>query len=251
MTIAKTTAEILGVPFVEKSFTLLRERQDINIFSDDTLLMIGSPTYAGKLPNKILPDFQNKIKGSCTLAVPIVTYGNRSYDNALAELTAVLQHNGFIVTAAAAIVAEHAFSDMLAKDRPDEADMHELEQFAQKISNKIAQDNCKEEIDVPGNADAPYYVPKGKDGEPAIFLKAKPLTKMELCNHCGICAEKCPLGSISISDPTAVEGICIKCQSCIKNCPTKAKYFSDAMFLSHVSMLQTNYTERKENYYII
>ena len=41
-------------------------------------------------------------------------------------------------------------------------------------------------------------------------------------------------------------GICIKCQACIKKCPKKAKYFDDPAFLSHVAMLEQNYTRRAE-----
>ena len=43
-----------------------------------------------------------------------------------------------------------------------------------------------------------------------------------------------------------VTGICIKCQACIKKCPTHAKYFDDPAFLSHVAMLEQNYTRRAE-----
>ena len=39
-----------------------------------------------------------------------------------------------------------------------------------------------------------------------------------------------------------MNGICIKCQACVKKCPTGAKYFDDAAFLSHVAMLEQNFT---------
>ena len=54
------------------------------------------------------------------------------------------------------------------------------------------------------------------------------------------------MGSISLEDPAQVTGICIKCQACIKKCPTGAKYFDDPAFLSHVAMLEENYTRRAE-----
>lgn len=251
MTIAKKISEILGVELLDKSFTLPGDREEIYEFSQDTLLVIGSPTYAGKLPNKILPDFQNKILGHHTLVVPVVTYGNRAFDNSLAELSSILYKNGFITVAAATIVAEHAFSEVLAKGRPDESDINELKIFAQKIADKIIRDDISEVINIPGDANAPYYVPKGIDGKDAKFLKAKPVTNVDLCNNCGLCADKCPVGSILKENPSIVEGVCIKCQSCIKNCPAKAKYFDDTMFLSHVAMLQDNFIKRKENNYFV
>ena len=53
------------------------------------------PTYAGKLPNKMLPYVQQQIHGNGALAVGVVTFGNRSYDNSLAELCAALEADGF------------------------------------------------------------------------------------------------------------------------------------------------------------
>ena len=92
----------------------------------------------------------------------------------------------------------------------------------------------------------PYYTPLRADGTPAKFLKAKPLTDRDKCVHCGLCAKVCPMGSI---DPETVEavGLCVKCQACVRRCPKGAKFFEDADFLSHVAMLEQNYTRRAEN----
>ncbi len=97
-----------------------------------------------------------------------------------------------------------------------------------------------------GEPVAPYYIPKGEDGEPAKFLKAKPLTDTAKCTNCGICAEVCPMGSVSKENYADVPGICIKCQACVLKCPEGAKYWDDAAFLSHVRMLESNFTDRKE-----
>ena len=104
---------------------------------------------------------------------------------------------------------------------------------------------------IPGDAAAPYYVPKGTDGQPAKFLKAKPLTDMEKCTKCGDCVKLCPVGSINPADVADVPGICIKCQACIRGCKAGAKYFDDAAFLSHVAMLEQNFTARKENEFFL
>ncbi|WP_278909212.1 DUF362 domain-containing protein [Faecalicoccus pleomorphus] len=100
---------------------------------------------------------------------------------------------------------------------------------------------------IPGDPNAPYYIPKGIDGKPVNFLKAKPVTDTKLCNQCGLCAISCPMQSIDLQDPSQVPGICIKCQHCIQICPEHAKYFNDPDFLSHVQMLETNYTQLKKN----
>jgi ferredoxin len=58
------------------------------------------------------------------------------------------------------------------------------------------------------------------------------------------------MGSIE-DDCITVSGICIKCHACVRSCPTKAKYFDDPDFLSHVRMLEREYMERAENKIIL
>ena len=92
--IGETLAEAWGVPLERFSFTRPAEREKEYAFQDTDFVMVGAPTYAGKLPNKILPDFQGKLHGNGALAAAVVTFGNRSYDNSLAELCAVLEADG-------------------------------------------------------------------------------------------------------------------------------------------------------------
>ena len=122
-------------------------------------MVVASPTYAGKLPNKILPDFQGKLYGNGALAVAVVTFGNRSYDNSLAELCAVLEGDGFHTVAGAAFACRHAFTDALADGRPDWDDKRAMEAFAGQIAEKIKEStDIPAPITVPGDAAAPYYV---------------------------------------------------------------------------------------------
>ena len=50
-----------------------------------------------------------------------------------------------------------------------------------------------------------------------------------------------------MADPKQVTGVCIKCQSCVRKCPHGAKYFTDEAFLSHIAMLEQNFTRPAEN----
>ena len=241
-------AKALRCPLGELDFTIPAAREAVMEFKAGDLVIVGSPTYAGKLPNKILPDFQSKLKGNGARAVAVVTYGNRSFDNSLAELVSVLTANGFILAGGAAFACRHAFSDLLAPGRPDEADLKAGEAFVLKAAARAEElAETGESLQVPGDAAAPYYVPKGTDGQPAKFLKAKPLTDMKKCTKCGYCVKLCPVGSIDPEDVTNVPGVCIKCQACVRGCALGAKYFDDPAFLSHVKFLEQNYTERKEN----
>lgn len=43
----------------------------------------------------------------------------------------------------------------------------------------------------------PYYTPRDRNGEPIKdFLKAKPVTDLDKCVRCGLCARLCPHGAI-------------------------------------------------------
>lgn len=245
-TIAEELAQQLHTHMERISFTTPVERERVRHFEEADLVVAGAPTYAGKLPNKILPDFRKKLHGRGALAVGIVTFGNRAYDNALAELCAVLAVNDFITIAAGAFVCRHAFTDALACGRPNESDLSEARDFARHIFEKVSAGRL-DSVEVPGNSDAPYYIPKGVDGQPARFLKAKPKTDASRCTSCGLCARLCPMGSIDSSHVFHVLGVCIKCQCCVRGCPNQAKYFDDTAFLSHVAMLERDFMESKHN----
>ena len=161
-----------------------------------------------------------------------------------------LQLNGFYVAGAGAFVAKHAFTDELAFGRPDKDDLTQAEELAAACVEKLLACNNPEsltELNVDGDADAPYYVPKGVDGAPAKFLKAVPNTDFSKCDSCGACARWCPMGSINPEKPWEVTGICIKCQACIRRCTKNAKCFTDEAFLSHVKMLEENYKKPAHN----
>jgi len=246
--LAEELAAKLAVPVEMVSFTRSAERAKGLCFGPTDLVVMGAPTYGGKLPNKILPDFQSKLHGNGALAAAVVTFGNRNYDNALAELCAVLEGVDFHTVAAGAFVCRHVFTDKLAYGRPGWSDLFEVKNFAKSVADKV--NNMTEipaPVAVPGQADAPYYVPLGTDGQPAKFLKAKPKTKLDRCNRCGACIRNCPMGAIDPKDPSNVPGTCIKCHACIHKCTKQAKYFDDPAFLSHVTVLEQTYAEPKNN----
>ena len=246
--LGKELAEGLEVPLKQIAFTKPAEREQVYTFTETDLVVVGSPTYAGKLPNKILPDFREKLRGNGALAVAAVTFGNRAYDNSLAELCAVLEGDGFHTVAAGAFVGRHAFTDELAYGRPGWSDEFEMKNFAKQVSDKVkALTDIRGPVQVPGDPEAPYYIPKGTDGQPAKFLKAKPRTNLSKCTNCGACARLCPMGAIDPADVSNVPGTCIKCQRCVRKCTKGAKYFDDEAFLSHVEMLEMNFMDPKEN----
>ena len=247
--VAKDIANALGAEYDSFSFDLPKSREGELTFGPEDLVVFGVPVYAGRVPNLLLPYIQNKVKGQSTLAVPVVLYGNRNFDDGLMELRNVLFQNGFRPFAAGAFVGEHSFSRILGAGRPDGEDMALAAQLAAKAAGSAEEMSQPPEqpVAVEGcDPIRPYYTPRDRHGEPIKdFLKAKPVTDPDKCIRCGLCARLCPMGSIDPQDVSNVVGKCIKCCACVKKCPTGAKYFDHPGYLYHQHELEEQYAGRR------
>lgn len=248
--IASGLAEKLALPVEKVDFSRPQVRQQELRFDAADLVVFGTPVYAGRVPNVLLPFLQEKIVGGGALAVPVVLFGNRAYDDALMELRNILAADGLHPVAAAAFVGEHSFSRTLGQGRPNENDEALMDEFAAKTADLVRRLPAAPEKPVAVGGQEPlrpYYTPRDRAGNPINILKVKPKTDMTRCGGCGLCAEICPMGSIDPTDVSAVRGICIKCCACVKGCPTGAKYFDDAGYLYHQHELEAQYARPAEN----
>lgn len=249
--IARQLADTLGAAYKEFSYAPPHNREAALAFTEGDLVIWGCPTYAGRVPNLLLPYLTGKVQGRGALAVPVVLFGNRAYDDALMELHHILRDNGFTCVAGGAFVGEHSFSTTLGAGRPDGKDCAEMDAFAAAIAKKLSHGD-KSEATVGGRDPiGPYYKPRDRHGEPISILKVKPKTDMDKCSGCGLCAEKCPMGSIDRSDISAVTGVCIKCCACVKGCPQQAKYFDDPGYLYHKQELEEMFARRADNAWFV
>lgn len=247
--IADEAAKILGAERENYDFTLPKMREQGFTAGSEDLVIFGTPVYAGRVPNVLLK-YLATIQGNGALAVPVVLFGNRNFDDALIELRDILENTGFHTVAGAAFVGEHSFSTILAAERPDGADMEKADGFAKAVAEKI--EGLKDgEIPAPVQVEGTphpyrgYYQPRDRQGVSIDIRKVKPLTS-DNCDDCKICAEVCPMGSISYENVREFTGICIKCGACIKKCPKQAKYYEDAGYLYHQHELEEGYTRRAE-----
>jgi len=226
-------------------FTLPEARNQLISFTSNDIVIAGVPVIAGRVPNVLLK-YLKTIVGNGALTVAVVVYGNRNYDDALIELKDILESDGFKVITGAAFVGEHSFSNILAKNRPDEKDMVTINDFALQIYDKIKNQKESYITEINGNkCYRDYYKPKDKDGNYVDIRKVTPKTNTD-CINCKLCASVCPMGSIDFEDVSKLNGICIKCCACIKKCPAQAKYFDDEHFLNHKRELEIQYSERRE-----
>lgn len=245
--LAKGLASVLSdKDFFTVDITPLDARRGVYDFGPDDIVIVGMPVYAGRIPNKIAPFVNDSIYGNASLAIPVVTYGNRAYDDALKELATILYNNDFDIIGAVAALGEHAFTDKLATGRPGEEDLTAIKNYGVRIGEALLNGRQKfiNISSLPGRelSASEYYTPLKKDGTGAKFLKALVETDTALCTSCNACREICPMDNYRNS-LTAPEGICIKCQGCIHVCPVHAKHFTDEDFLSHLEMLEENFKD--------
>ncbi len=248
--IAGGIASRLNLPAESVDFSRPAVRQETLGFGEKDLVVFGTPVYAGRVPNVLLPFLQERIVGGGALAVPVVLFGNRNYDDALIELRNILAADGMHPIAAGAFVGEHSFSRVLGADRPNAEDEALMDEFAARVAELAAGLDAApvKSVAVRGQEPLrPYYTPRDRAGNPINILKVKPKTDMSRCGGCGLCANLCPMGSIDPADVSAVRGICIKCCACVKGCPTGAKFFDDAGYLYHQHELEAQYARPAEN----
>jgi ferredoxin len=217
-------------------------QQTIPSFSDE-LVIIGAPVYGGRLPVDAIRRFK-QLKASKTLAVVIVVYGNREFEDSLLELKNLAKELGFYPVAGGAFVGEHSFSTKdipIANGRPDSLDVQKAIDFGVDIKEKVTVLKAAEaqmDLEIPGRF--PYE-------SKMHSMVASPVTKEEICTVCGTCASVCPTEAISINSSVATKvERCIRCCACIKNCPTGARVWEDSMIKKITTWLNENCSARKE-----
>ena len=248
--IAAGMAQALDAELAVYDFTTPAARQRELRFGAEELAVLGVPVYAGRVPNVLLPYLTKQLHGGGALAVPVVLFGNRNFDDGLIELRNILTEDGFMPVAGGAFVGEHAFSRTLGAGRPNGDDLAEMDAFARRAAEKVTALTAAPAEPVAVWGETPirsYYTPRDRHGNPINILKVKPKTDMDRCGGCGLCAARCPMGSIDPADVSRVTGICIKCCACVKGCPAEAKYFDDAGYLYHKSELEEVYARPAAN----
>ena len=223
--IVKAVLEGTGAPAAVYDFTFCN-RQQVRTppaFDEDELVIVGIPVYTGRVP-VFTRQYLLSLHGNGTPCVLLCVYGNRAYDDTLAEMYDLLIGQGFIPFAAGAYVGEHSFSPNIAYGRPNAKDLEEALSFGKAVREKLASEDrprALTEEKIPGNRPYRDYG--------AVGLLAP--TVSGACIHCGLCAKTCPMGAINPADITEIDASkCILCRACAKSCPCGAIEFRQLQF---------------------
>ncbi len=205
--------------------------------SAEDVCIIAVPSFGGRVP-EIAIERLNKISANGAKTILVCVYGNREYEDTLTELYDEAEKCGFNSIVAVSAIAEHSIARQFAAGRPDSDDEAVLKSFAEKIKNKLENDDNDIHSIIPGNHNA--YKERGKSA-------SKPETA-NWCIECGICAKGCPVGAISFDNPRITDNEkCISCMKCISVCPKNARALNPAVLSAVSERLSKVCSERKEN----
>lgn len=193
-------------------------------------VLVAMPSFGGRAPAVAIERLK-KIKGNGAKCTLVCVYGNRAYEDTLAEMEDAAKECGFKVVAAVAAVAQHSIIPQYAASRPDASDEKQLTEFARQIADK------KDAVtSIPGNR--PYK----KAG--AGVLVPKPTKD---CVKCGVCAKNCPVQAIDPVTFLAAAKKCVSCMRCVKQCPYNARKVNGAMVSIAAMAIKKACSVRKEN----
>lgn len=200
----------------------------------DDVAVIAVPSYGGRVPAPAAERI-TQISGNGARAVIVCVYGNRAYEDTLAELQDCALKAGFSIVAAVAAIAEHSIVRRYAANRPDQDDYTALNKYAEQIAAKLNSNDSATPA-IPGNR--PYK----KAG--SVGFVPRPTAQ---CTSCGLCASKCPTGAISTDNPAKVDKkACISCMRCAAICPHGARKVNRLLLSAANIMLKKVCSTRKE-----
>lgn len=245
--VTTSVLELFGVDWEKEVKEILLENSHLQC------LWIGSPVYAQHIVPPVseflswLPQAKNNV-----LAVPFVTWGAVSSGVALYETGAQLIEKGYLLAGAVKVLAEHSSmwksEHPFGEGRPNEQDLEKIDEIVNIILKKIqAKDFSNLNLDILDyqpdwikDFANKISIQKLKEVHPGYVLN------QEKCNQCGVCAENCPAGAITLNPYPDLGENCFLCNNCARFCPEEAMTIDLSSIEERIQELAAKTNERKE-----
>lgn len=222
------------------------------MFHPEDVVVVSSPVYGGKIA-PIAKQRMEGINGNGAKCVIVAVYGNRAFENAVADFSDFMTAHGFRVCGAAAFVGEHSYSTPstpIAHGRPDAQDIADAHRLGNEIGSRISsgefnlvdaaslEDEHTPETSITNFRDFIMKYRQQQARLPEVYL---PEVDLSLCDDCGSCHDACPTEAISSESHAADPDRCIKCCACVKICPQNAR----KLHTPFAKILSENFNIRK------
>ena len=221
--------------------------------TSSSMIWIGSPVYAQHAVPPVrefldwLP-YSSERQG----AVPIVTWGAVCSGIALFEMGRSLEEKGYGLLGAAKILSEHSSmwrsNSPLGGGHPDETDLEKVRQLAERVQNSIKQ-GAKFPISSQDLDYQPAWI--RREAENIDLQKVKSFhpgypVDNEVCTQCGVCADNCPAGAITLNPFPEIGENCFLCNNCVRLCPEGAIYFDTDTVENRVREMEQRFQEEEK-----
>jgi ferredoxin len=200
--------------------------QALRAAGPDACLFIGSPVYRDLAVPPVIRFILQLPPSPGAWAVPFATWGGACSGLALWQMGSLLAEKGFVLAAAAKVLAEHAMmwraTHPLGQGRPDGADAQALAGLVAALLRRPAAGAATALA-----LEALDYQPPARGAEIKSRLgspfKIIPKTlHRNACTQCGVCEEVCPAAAVRLAPYPEFDSNCFDCFNCVRLCPTEA-----------------------------